>query len=271
MKRSQVNEKLRRLAQQEIEAIRPDERHRAMTAALAQNAYKAAAPRRNKMRFPAFVLRQVRYTGKQIWIWQILLLLLIVSAFEQTGDRGSLTDPYFLMFLYRRIPVLLCGAGILSAWSCVPFFDRAVRWKMAEVEAAGCQPSRLRAARLLIAGSSALIMELAVAVAAGTLWQINLEALAAWLFLPFLLSWNCMLFLFDRTKGRFTPWCSAAMAAGFAVFVLVWRYVSRAAGSPGDFLAFADGGWLLCGAALLLWAFQIWKQGRKEMERWSYV
>ena len=175
------------------------------------------------------------------------------------------------MFLYRRIPVLLCGAGILSAWSCVPFFDRAVRWKMAEVEAAGCQLSRLRAARLLIAGSSALIMELAVAVAAGTLWQINLEALAAWLFLPFLLSWNCMLFLFDRTKGRFTPWCSAAMAAGFAVFVLVWRYVSRAAGSPGDFLAFADGGWLLCGAALLLWAFQIWKQGRKEMERWSYV
>ena len=142
---------------------------------------------------------------------------------------------------------------------------------MAEVEAAGCQPSRLRAARLLIAGSSALIMELAVAVAAGTLWQINLEALAAWLFLPFLLSWNCMLFLLDRTKGRFTPWCSAAMAAGFAVFVLVWRYVSRAAGSPGDFLAFADGGWLLCGAALLLWAFQIWKQGRKEMERWSYV
>lgn len=223
------------------------------------------------MRFPAFVLRQVRYTGKQIWIWQILLLLLIVSAFEQTGDRGSLTDPYFLMFLYRRIPVLLCGAGILSAWSCVPFFDRAVRWKMAEVEAAGCQPSRLRAARLLIAGSSALIMELAVAVAAGTLWQINLEALAAWLFLPFLLSWNCMLFLFDRTKGRFTSWCSAAMAAGFAVFVLVWRYVSRAAGSPGDFLAFADGGWLLCGAALLLWAFQVWKQGRKEMERWSYV
>ena len=33
MKRSQVNEKLRRLAQQEKEAIRPDERHRAMTAA----------------------------------------------------------------------------------------------------------------------------------------------------------------------------------------------------------------------------------------------
>ena len=102
MKRSQVNEKLRRLAQQEKEAIRPDERHRAMTAALAQNAYKAAAPRRNQNALSSPLCSgRVRYTGKQIWIWQILLLLLIVSAFEQTGDRGS---PYGSLFPYVPVP-----------------------------------------------------------------------------------------------------------------------------------------------------------------------
>ena len=115
MKRSQVNEKLRCLAQQEKEAIRPDERHRAMTAALAQNAYKAAAPRRNKMRFPAFVLRQVRYTGKPIWIWQIFCFFL---SSPPLSDRRQ-GKPYRSLFPY--VPVSEDpGASVRGQGSCRP-------------------------------------------------------------------------------------------------------------------------------------------------------
>lgn len=272
MRANQVNRELRKLAGYEKENLQPDRKHMERTAVLAENACRTAMVRGKKMGFCSFVIRQIRYTGRYVWVWQALLFILILSAFEQMAGLGRLGDPAFLMFLYRRVPLLLCGAGILSAWSCVPFFARSGRWGMTEVEAAGCSLPMLRTAQFLIAGVSAVLMEAGITAAAYSLWTIEAEGLAAWLFLPFLLSWNCILLFLDRGRHRhFAAGCSAVLAAGFMAFVLVWRYVSRGAVSPRDYMDAAGSVWILCGAAALLWIFQIWKLGRKEMDRWSYV
>lgn len=273
MKTGQVKRELGRLAarEKERESLLTDESHVDRTATLAAEACRMAMGRRG-MGFPAFVARQIRYTGRYVWIWQGLLLLLIVSGFDLTAGMQSLEDPEFAMFLYRRVPLLLCGAGILSAWSCVPFFARSGTWRMAEVEAAAASWPRLRMAQLLITGVSAVLMELGVAAAAGIYWAMGLESLAAWLFLPFLLAWNLILFLLDRVRERFFAVSSSAvMGAGFLAFALAWRYVSRGAAGPQDYMVTSGYVWVLCGAAALLWIFQIRRLGRKETDKWSYA
>ena len=171
MKTGQVKRELGRLAAREKlrERTLTDESHVDRTAALAADACRMAMERRD-LGFPAFVARQIRYTGRYVWVWQGILLLMIVCGFDLTAGIQSLEDPEFTMFLYRRVPLFLCGAGILSAWSCVPFFARSGIWRMAEVEAASASWPRLRTAQLLIAGGSAVLMELGVTAAACLLW-----------------------------------------------------------------------------------------------------
>lgn len=271
MKTGQVKRELSRLADEERvrERTLTDERHVDRTAALAAGACRVAARRRG-MSFPAFVARQIRYTGRHVWVWQGLLLVLILSAFHQVGVLLVIRDPEFGLFFYRRLPLLLCGAGVLSAWSCVPFFARSGIWRMAEVEAASASWPRLRTAQLLIAGGSAVLMELGVTAAACLLWDVDVGSLAAWLFLPFLLAWDLILFLLDRGRGRhFAVRSSAVLGAGFLLFAFVWKYVSRGAAGPQDDTVTSGYVWILCGAAALLWILQIRRIGRKETDRWS--
>ena len=254
MKTGQVKRELGRLAAREKlrERTLTDESHVDRTAALAADACRMAMERRD-LGFPAFVARQIRYTGRYVWVWQGILLLMIVCGFDLTAG-------------------ILCGAGILSAWSCVPFFARSGIWRMTEVEAAAASWPRLRMAQLLITGVSAVLMELGVAAAAGIYWTMGLGSLAAWLFLPFLLAWNLILFLLDRGRERyFAVSSSAVMGAGFLLFALGWRYVSRGAAGPQDYMVTSGYVWVLCGAAALLWIFQIRRLGRKETDKWSYA
>lgn len=271
MKRSQVKREMVRLAARERERSPADQSRVDRVAALAAGACRISMKKKNRG-FLAFVIRQVRYTGRYVWIWQALLLLLLLSAFDRTAELMPLRDPEFGLFLGRRIPVILCGAGLLSAWSCVPFFARSRMWGMTEVEAASTSLSRLRTAQLFIAGGSAVLMELCVAVGAGMFWTVGAGSLAAWLFLPFLLAWNLILLLLDRGRERyFAISSSALMGAGFLLFVFVWRHVSRGAAGPQDYVVTSWYVWILCGAAALLWIFQIWRLGRKENDKWSYA
>ena len=238
-------------------------------AALAAGACRVAARRRG-MSFPAFVARQVRYTGRHVWVWQGLLLVLILSAFHQVGVLLVIRDPESGLFFYRRLPLLLCGAGVLSAWSCVPFFARSGIWRMAEVEAASASWPRLRTAQLLIAGGSAVLMELGVTAAACLLWAVDAGSLAAWLFpsLPPGLGSDPVP---SGQRAGETFRCQEQRCAGgrFLLFAFVWKYVSRGAAGPQDHTVTSGYVWVLCGAAALLWILQIRRIGRKETDRWS--
>ncbi len=126
MKTGQVKRELGRLAarEKERESLLTDESHVDRTAALAAEACRMAMERRG-MGFPAFVARQIRYTGRYVWIWQGLLLLLIVSGFDLTAGMQSLEDPEFAMFLYRRVPFCAAPASCRPGAACPSLPDPA--------------------------------------------------------------------------------------------------------------------------------------------------
>ena len=85
-----------------------------------------------------------------VWLWQAVLFLGIRAVYHVLFRTVEGTVD---LFFYRRFQDFLCGAGILSAWSSVPFLFRSYRWNMAEVEAASrCSMLHLRAAQLLLIG-----------------------------------------------------------------------------------------------------------------------
>lgn len=263
METDQVKKEMMRLAALEKEKSSADQNHMSRTAALAANAFQIAMKRKS-MSFPAFTIRQIRYTGRYVWIWQGLLLILILSVFNQTAGWITLKDPESDLFLYRRVPLFLCSAGLLSAWSCVPFFARSGIWKMTEVENASASLARLRTAQLIITGMSAILMELMVAVGAHIFWTVDLTGLAAWLFLPFLMAWNLILFLIDKKPGKyFIVINSVFMGTGFFFFALVWKCINQGADGTQDYMVTSGYAWILCGAAALLWILQIQKLGRR--------
>ena len=225
-----MERELKDLAGRKKEMVLPEEGHLLQTVSLVREAYRTAGARRKPMGFFLFTVRQIRYAGRYVWAWQCLLLFGILTVFCGFTRNWSGADLDLMMFLYRRIPLLLCGAGVASAWSCVPLLARARRWQMAEVELAGCSAARLRLAQLLISGGSALTVGGLSAFAAWRLWAIGIESLAAYLFLPFLLAGSCILFFVQREKERYFLFrCTAVLLAGFAAFALVWRILSRGA------------------------------------------
>lgn len=267
-----MEKELKDLAGRKKEMVLPEEGHLLQTVSLVREAYRTAGARRKPMGFFSFTVRQIRYAGRYVWAWQCLLLFGILTVFCGFTRNWSGADLDLMMFLYRRIPLLLCGAGVASAWSCVPLLARARRWQMAEVELAGCSAARLRLAQLLISGGSALSVGGLSAFAAWRLWAIGIESLAAYLFLPFLLAGSCILFFVQREKERYFLFrCTAVLLAGFAAFALVWRILSRGAEDFRDYQVSGAYVWILCGGAAGFWVFQIQQIRRKEMAGWSYV
>lgn len=270
--RRKIENVLREMARQEQRCEQTDFRHLAQTACLAENEFRAASLREKPMRFPAFVLRQLRYAGRYVFVLQAVLLLLILVVFYYINIRWNIREQGLLLYLYRKLPLLLCGAGVISAWSCVPVLSRSYRWKMAEVESAACSPMRLRLSWLCIGGGSAFVTGLAAAAAAWKLWAVSVGVLAAYLFLPFLLAGNGILFLAVQSKGqRFFADCTVVLSAGFILFALVWDEISGSMETLQDPAGSCAAVWALCTGAVVLCTVQIQRIKRKEMEGWNYV
>ena len=235
------------------------------TALLSVQAYRNALGRKRSLSFWGLLLRQVRYTGWMVWLWQAVVFLGIMAvyhAFFRTAE-GTVD-----LFLYRRFQNFLCAAGIISAWSSVPFLFRSYRWKMTEVEAATrCSILYLRAAQMLLIGGGAVLM---VAGVAGTaLWQTaaGTEEVGAYLVFPFLLLGSCILYFLRR--GRESCLFRDSSAAGVLILAasLGWsRAVQETGYEPENSVV-----WSLCGAAVLVLGYQIWKWKKEEENRWNLV
>ena len=233
------------------------------TALLSAQAYRTALGRKRSLNFRGLLMRQVRYTGWMVWLWQAVLFLGIMAVYHVLFRTVEGTVD---LFFYRRFQDFLCGAGILSAWSSVPFLFRSYRWNMAEVEAASrCSMLYLRAAQLLLIGGGAVLMVAGVAgtvllqTAAGT------EQVAVYLVFPFLLFGSCILyFLRKREAASLLRDCSAAGAVLLAVS-LGWNRISQETGyEPGSPVV-----WILCGVMILVWGYQIWTWKKEEKNRWN--
>lgn len=235
------------------------------TALLSVQAYRTALGRQRSLSFWGLLLRQIRYTGWMVWLWQAVLFLGIMAVYHALFRTVEGTVD---LFFYRRFQNFLCAAGILSAWSSVPFLFRSYRWKMAEVEtAARFSMMHLRAAQLLLIGGGAVLMVAGVAGTALLQTAAGTEEVGAYLVFPFLLLGSCILHFLRR--GRESCLFRDSSAAGVLILAasLGWsRAVQETGYEPGNSVV-----WSLCGAAALVLGYQIWKWKKEEENRWNLV
>ncbi len=233
------------------------------TALLSVQAYRNALGRKRSLSFWGLLLRQVRYTGWMVWLWQALLFLGIMAVYHALfrTEEGTVD-----LFLYNRFQNFLCAAGILSAWSSVPFLFRSYRWKMAEVEAAArFSMMHLRAAQLLLIGGGAVLMVAGVAGAALLQTAAETEEVGAYLIFPFLLLGSCILHFLRRGRTAFLLRDSSAAGAVLLAVSLGWSRISQEAGyEPGSPVV-----WSLCAVMILVWGYQIWTWKKEEENRWN--
>lgn len=232
------------------------------TVLLSVQAYRDMLGRKRSLNFRGLLLRQVRYTGWMVWLWQAVLFLGIMAVYHVLFRP---VDGNMDVFFYRRFQDFLCGAGILSAWSSVPFLFRSYRWNMAEVEAASrCSMLYLRTAQLLLIGGGAVLM--VAGVAGTTLLQtvVGAEEVGAYLIFPFLLLGSCILHFLRKGRTAFLLRDSSAAGAVLLAFSMVWSRISRETGyEPGSLVV-----WSMCGVLILVWGYQIW-MWKKEENRWN--
>lgn len=233
------------------------------TAFFSVQAYRNMLGRKRSLNFWGMLLRQIWYTGWMVWLWQALLFLGIMAvyhAFFRTVEGG--VD----LFFYRRFQNFLCAAGILSAWSSVPFLFRSYRWKMAEVEAAArFSVMQLRAAQLLLIGGGAVLMVAGVAGTALLQTAAGTEEVGAYLIFPFLLLGSCILHFLRRGRTAFLLRDSSAAGAVLLAISLGWSRISQETGyKPGSPVV-----WSLCGVMILVWGYQIWTWKKEEENRWN--
>lgn len=241
----------------------PEKRKMEETAALAVLSYRQAEERKRTLNFGGLILRQIRYTGYQAWLWQALLFLGMMTVYHCVfRPVGGEVD----LFFYRRFPSFLCAAGLISAWSSVPFLFRSFRWKMSEVEAAArFSVLYLRAAQLLIMGGGAVLMMAGVAGAALVQSMAGIEDVALYLLFPFLTLGSCILHLLRKGEPeRLLRNCSGAGAVLMLLF-FGWEQIFRRIGYQPEGSAV----WSLCGVMLLIGACQIWMWKKEEENRWN--
>ena len=233
MKTGQVKRELSRLADEERvrERTLTDECHVDRAAALAAGACRVAARRRG-MSFPAFVARQVRYTGRHVWVWQGAAACFdpvgLSSGGCAAGHPGPGIRPVLLQAaapapVRRGHPVgLELRALLCTQRSTVPLLCQIRH--LADGGGGGGVRVLAPAAdgrSSSSQGGSAVLMELGVTAAACLLWDVDVGSLAAWLFLPFLLAWDLILFLLDRGRGRhFAVRSSAVLGGGISPLCL---------------------------------------------------
>ncbi len=85
---------------------------------------------REHIRYPAFLLRQVRFIGAPVWLLQGFLLLCAfwLFGFANIGTVSSLAP--------RHLPVLLGCFAVFIAMTSIPFIGRSAQHKMLETEMA---------------------------------------------------------------------------------------------------------------------------------------
>jgi ABC-type antimicrobial peptide transport system permease subunit len=116
------------------------EEHLMQTMRQARMAYQNRR-QRERIRYPAFLLRQVRFVGAPVWLLQGFLLLCAFWLFG-FADIGTVSN-----LAPRHLPVLLGCFAVFIAMTSIPFIGRSVRYRMLETEMA----TRISIPKLLLA------------------------------------------------------------------------------------------------------------------------
>ena len=250
---------------EELTGKRDESQRKIITEQLAVLSYRKAIKRKRSLSFAGLVCRQIRYTGIMVWMWQTGIFLGIMLIYHTYFRSMAGTED---IVYYRWFRIYLCTAGVISAWSSVPFLFRSFRWKMAETEsAARCPMFRLRTAQLLLIGGGAVLMMAGVGTAAWFQKKAGAGELAVYLVLPFFCLGCCILHLIRKGRMEHLFRNCSVLGAGILFVFTGWNRLAPVTENQPQ----AGRAWLLCGIMAFILFYQIWIWKKEEEKRWSLV
>ncbi len=194
------------------------EAHRMQTIEAARIEYRSRR-QRERIRYPAFLLRQVRFIGAPVWLLQGLMLLCACWFFGFALTAGL----YGLVS--RHLPLLLCCFAVFIAMTGIPFLGRSAKYRMLEVELATriSLPGLLLTRILLVGASDTLLLGVALLLV-GTGTELEAGSVAAYLLLPYLVACCGCLFIQVQAHGRYRGFvCTAFCFLLVALLFMLYR------------------------------------------------
>lgn len=213
--------------------------------------------KRRRISYPAFLKRQLRFIGWQIWLAQGAVLILLYMALN-----GPLND--YLKDGVLGIAFLLCCLSVLVLLSSVPMIHRSIRYKMREVElSTRFSAVKLLLARLIIIGIGNLVLLGAIFLFTVANTSLQTESVLLYLLLPYLAACCGFLYLLGHAPAdkleAYSVGLGCLMLGGF---VILRRFYSN------FFRQTFSAGWLLVCFLLLLFGI---RQLRYIMYRSAYA
>ncbi len=170
-------------------ALQISQGHLAQTMREARIAYQNRR-QRERIRYPAFLLRQTWFIGAPVWLLQGLLLLCACWLFDFaiTGNVSNLAP--------RHLPVLLGCFAVFIAMTGIPFIGRSAQYRMLEIEmATRISIPKLLLARIFIIGAGNVLLLTVSFFLARTEAVLGTGSIALYLLLPYLIACCGCLFI----------------------------------------------------------------------------
>lgn len=165
------------------------EEHLMQTMRQARMAYQSRRQRK-RIRYPAFLLRQVRFVGAPVWLLQGFLLLCAFWLFG-LGDMGTVSN-----LAPRHLPTLLGCFAVFIAMTSIPFIGRSARYRMLETEmATRISIPKLLLTRISIIGIGNVLLLTVSFLLASTKAELGAGSAAVYLLLPYLIACCGCLFI----------------------------------------------------------------------------
>lgn len=195
----------------------------------------------------SFLILQIRHMGWKIWAMQGILLALINGVLAVSFGK-------YYWGNQRYVSELLCFSSILVLMTALPFIQRALRFRMNEVEAATWFSSaRLLLAKLLIIGVGDLLMLGGILCTTILKTSINASGVILYLTFPFLLACGGLLFLLDHIPARLFLPGSTGMCGALLLMLFIINRICPAFYHQNFFLAWG----IVCLGLIVCNVFQI--------------
>lgn len=213
-----MNRKLRSKLQTELKN-QPDlqiaEQHLTQTMRETRIAYRSRR-QGERIRYIAFLLRQVRFVGAAVWMFQGFLLLCAFWLFRFADMRTvSNFDP-------RHLPVLLGCFAVFVSVTSIPFIGRSIQYRMLEMEmVTRISISKLLLTRIFIIGIGNVLLLTVSFLLVRTKTEFGTESVALYLLLPYLIASCGCLFIQTYAHSWYQGFVSTAFFFSLIALLLV--------------------------------------------------
>ena len=199
--------------------VAPDTRqeHLDHLISLARDNYNLQAEGKS-ISFWNFMLRQIRFVGTRIWLWQsfvlLLLCILISSGYSSASVAASV----------HYVSYLLGCSAVVMLTAAMPIVYRSVRYQMLETETASrFSFSKLLLARLIIIGAGDLIMMMVIILLTLYETERSIRGLLLYLLVPFLLAASGYLTILAHMALRLFPYLCTGFSGGLLLILYLLR------------------------------------------------